>query len=54
MKDTLQAVSNHEYSNIYKNFGKNDITHHVNFSIFKKFINNFGNLNYYYTTQKNF
>ena len=54
MKDTLQTVSNHKYSNIFKNFGKNDITHHINFSIFKKVINNFGNLDYNYTTQKKF
>ena len=39
---------------IFKNFGKNDITHHINFSIFKKVINNFGNLDYNYTTQKKF
>ena len=37
-----------------ENFGKNDITHHINFSQFGKIINNLGNLKYNYTTQKEF
>ena len=35
-KDTLQAVSNHQYSNIFKNPGSVDITSHINFKIFRK------------------
>ncbi len=54
MKNTLQAVSNHKYSNILKNFGKNDITHHINFSLFGKIVSDLGKLNYNYTTQKEF
>lgn len=32
LKDTLQAVSNHQYSNILENIGTSDITAHVNFN----------------------
>ena len=54
MKNSLQAVSNHRYSNLLKNFGKNDITHHINFSLFGKIISDLGKLSYNYTTQKEF
>ena len=54
MKNTLQAVSNHKYTNLLKNFGKNDITHHVNFSLFGKIVSELGKLDYNYTTQKEF
>ena len=54
MKNTLQAVSNHKYSNLLRNFGKNDITHHINFSLFEKIISDLGKLSYNYTTQKKF
>ena len=54
MKNTIQAVSNHKYSNLLKNIGKNDITHHVNFSLFGKIINDLEKLDYNFTTQKNF
>ena len=54
MKNTLQAVSNHRYSDFLKNIGKNDITHHINFSLFGEIIKNLGNLKYNYTTQKEF
>ena len=54
MKNTLQAVSNHKYSNFLKNIGKNDISHHINFSQFGKVVNNLGNLEYNYTSQKEF
>ena len=36
MKNTLQAISNHKYSNILKNIGKSDITHNINFNLLKK------------------
>ena len=54
MKNTLQAVSNHKYSNLLKNIGKNDITHHINFSLFGKIISDLGKLSYNCTTQKEF
>ena len=31
MKNTLQAVSNHKYSNILEGFGKSDITYNLKF-----------------------
>ena len=36
MKNTLQAISNHNYSNILRNIGNSDITHNINFNLFKK------------------
>jgi len=54
MKNTLQAVSNHKYSNLLKNIGENDITHHINFSLFGKIIDSLKGLNFNFTTQKEF
>ena len=54
MKDTLQAVSNHKIANILHNIGSIDITHNINFDLFKKFINKMGGLKINLTTQKNF
>ena len=44
MKNTLKALSNHKYSNILKNIGNTDITHNINFNLFKKFIKKIGGL----------
>ena len=38
MKNTLQAISNQKYSNVLKNIGNSDITHNINFNLFKKII----------------
>ena len=38
MKNTLQAVSNHKFANILDNIGEVDITHNINFELFKAFI----------------
>ena len=54
MKDTLQAVSKHKYANILENIGETDITHNINFELFKRFINKIGGLENYLTTQKEF
>ena len=54
MKNTLQAVSNHKYSNVLKNIGNSDITHKINFYLFKKIISNLGGLKNKITTQRNF
>ena len=35
MKNTLQAVSNHKFANILENIGDSDITHNINFELFK-------------------
>ena len=54
MKNTLQAVSKHKYSNILKNIGKSDITYNINFNLLKKIILQIGGLKEDLTTQRNF
>ena len=54
MKNTIQGVIKHKYTNILKNIGKSDITHNINFKLFQKIIDNLGGLNHNFTTQKNF
>ena len=54
MKNTLQAVSNHKFANILDDIGTVDITHNINFNLFKKFINKFSGLKSNLTNQKNF
>ncbi len=54
MKNTLQAVSNHKFANILDNVGKVDITHKINFNLFKRFIKQLGGLDNNLTTQRNF
>ena len=54
MKDTLQAISNHKFCNILKNIGNSDITHNINFNLFKKIINQTAELKNCLTYQKNF
>ncbi len=54
MKNTLQAVSNHKFANILDDFGNVDITHKINFNLFKEIINQMGGLKNNLTTQKNF
>ena len=54
MKNTLQAISNKKHSNILKNIGNSDITHNINFYLFKKIISKIGGLKENITTQKKF
>ena len=54
MKNTLQAVSNHKFANILENIGDSDITHNINFELFKKFTKKLGGLDNSLITQKNF
>ena len=54
MKNTLQAISNHKFSKILENVGNSDITHNINFNLFKKIIKQLGGLKNNFTTQKNF
>ncbi len=54
MKNTLQAVSNHKFANILDEIGSVDITHNINFELFKKYTRNFGGLESILTTQKKF
>ena len=54
MKNTLRAISNHKFANILKNIGDVDITHNINFKLFKKFTTQMGGLKNNLTTQKDF
>ena len=54
MKNTLQAISNHKFANILDNIGNVDITHNINFNLFKEFIKKIGGVKYNLTTQKEF
>ena len=54
MKNTLQAMKNHEYFNVLKNIGNCDITHNINFGLFKKIIKNINGIKELTTTQRNF
>ena len=54
MKNTLQAISNHKFANILENIGNVDITHNINFNLFKKFMKQMGGLESNLTTQKKF
>ena len=54
MKNTLQGVSNHKFANIFDNIGNTDITHNINFDLFRKFIKHIGNLESNLTSQKKF
>ena len=54
MKNTLQGVSNHKFANILENIGNVDITHNINFSLFKNYMKQFSELQNNLTTQKKF
>tara|TARA_Y100001970_G_scaffold201981_1_gene245861 strand:+ start:5795 stop:6841 length:1047 start_codon:yes stop_codon:yes gene_type:complete len=54
MKNTIQSVINQKYSNILKNIGNCDITHNINFNLFKKIIKKIGGLKDLVITQKEF
>ena len=54
MRETLQAVNNHKYSNILENIGDSDITYNINFHSFEKFISQFKKINSIFTNQKKF
>jgi len=54
MKNTLQAISNHKFANILDDIGNVDITHNINFNLFKKFVEKMDGLEGNLTTQKEF
>ena len=54
MRETLQAVNNHKYSNILDNIGDSDITYNINFHLFERFLNQFKIINSIFTNQKKF
>ena len=54
MENSLQAVSGHKIANILKNIGNSDITHYLNFNLFRNFIKQIGGLGINLTSQKKF
>ena len=54
MKNTLKAVSNHKIANILNDMGNIDITHNINFNLFKRFVEKMGGLKNNITSQRNF
>jgi cyclopropane-fatty-acyl-phospholipid synthase len=54
MRETLQAINNHKFSSILKDIGDSDITYNINFNLYKKFIDQFDDLNSIITNQKKF
>ena len=54
MKNTLRAISNHQYSNVLHNIGKSDITHSINFYLYKNLIHQLGGVDNILTTQRDF
>ena len=54
MKNTLQAIFKHKFSNILKNIGNSDITHNINFNLFQNIIKQSDGLKDNLTTQKEF
>ena len=54
MKNTLKAVSNHKFANFLSHIGNVDITHNINFELFKNFAKQIGGLRFNLTNQRNF
>ena len=54
MKNTLQAVSKHKYSDVLKDFGNSDITYNLSFNLINMMIKKLSPCLSLSTTQKNF
>ena len=54
MKNTLQAVSKHRYSDVLKGFRNSDITYNLSFDLINKIIKKIGTCKSQSTTQKEF
>ena len=54
MKNTLQAVSKHKYTNILRSFGSSDITYNLSFDLISQMIKKLGPFFQTTTTQKKF
>ena len=54
MKNTIQAVSKHKYTNILNNFRNCDITYNLSFNLISNIIKKFGSFFQATTTQKEF
>tara|TARA_B100000780_G_scaffold87797_1_gene60419 strand:+ start:839 stop:1894 length:1056 start_codon:yes stop_codon:yes gene_type:complete len=54
MKNTLQAISKHKYSDVLKDFRNSDITYNISFNLINNIIKKLGPYPSISTTQKNF
>ncbi len=54
MKNTLQAVSKHKYSDVLEGFRNSDITYNLNFNLINKIIKKLGSCSSLSTTQRKF
>ena len=54
MKNTIQAVSKHQYTNILNNFRNSDITYNLSFNLITQIIKKLGSFFQITTTQKEF
>ena len=54
MKNTLQALYKHQFSDVLTEIGNSDITHNINFRLFEKIVKKLGGLKLSFTTQKEF
>ena len=54
MKNTIQAVSKHKYSNILNSFRNSDITYSLSFNLISQIIKKLGSFSQATTTQKEF
>ena len=54
MKNTLQAISKHRYTDVLKSFGESDITYNLSFELLSIIIKNLGNFFKKQRLKKNF
>ena len=54
MRNTLQAISNHKFTNVLKSFGSSDITYNLSFEMVSKMIKKLGSFFQTTTTQRKF
>ena len=54
IKNTIQAIKDHKFSNILENIGDSDITYNLNFNLFADYIHQFEKLDHLITNQKKF
>ena len=54
MKNTIQAVTKHKYTNILNNFRNSDITYNLSFNLISQIIGKLGSFFQATTTQKKF
>ena len=54
IKNTIQTISNHKYTDTLKNIGKSDITHNISFHLLIKMVQELGSFNTIITNQGEF